>query len=316
MRKSYLRIICLGVAMPSLVLAQTVVSTPIVGFYKKTFPAGGSLQTVALLKAVSYQGSASSVSGAVLSVSSPGWASNQFAPANGLPAYYVEITSGSRAGYIYDILSNGSASVTVVDSDVANAGSSPSFLIRAHTKISDVYATATNLTDYNDQITVYNSDGTNTTLLRDSSTTTGWLDATTFVESDAVVYPSQGVVLSTGASGQLTVTGSVKTTPTVVPLYANQVNIVSLANPSDVTKDVQTINLGTNLIEFNDQVGTYSSDGSLGQTNTLLWAGGAEGFYDATTFSIASGVNITGTEPVIVTAGSNSIWTVTSPLQQ
>lgn len=294
---------------------QTV-STPIVGFYKKTFPAGGSLQTSALIKSASYQGTASAVSGVTLTVTGALWTSNQFAPVNGFPAYYVEITTGTLAGYSFDIISNSANSVTVDAQTLSSAGANPGFIVRAHRKISEVFNSATNLNDYQDQVTIYNSDGTNTTLLRDSSSSSGWIDATTFTESDPVLYPAQGFVLTTQASGQMTITGQVNPNSTVVPLFANQPNIVSLANPGGVTSDIQNINLGAQLSDFNDQVAIYSQDGSLDQSATLLWTGAAEGFYDATSFTPATGVTITGAEPVIVTPVASTVWNLASPLNQ
>jgi len=293
--------------------AQTV-STPIVGFYKKTFPAGGSLQTSALIKPASYQGTAAAVTGATLSSSAATWTANQFAPVNGFPAYYVEITTGSLAGYSFDITSNTGNTITVDVPSLSNAGSNPGFIVRAHRKISEVFSAATNMNDYQDQVTIYNSDGSTTTLLRDSSSGSGWIDATTFSESDPILYPAQGFVLTTQATGQITITGQVNPNPTVVPLFANQPNIVSISNPGGASKDIQNINLGANLSDFNDQVATYTQDGTLAQASTLLWAGVADGFFDATTFSPAVGVTITGAEPVIVTPVANTVWTLASPL--
>jgi hypothetical protein len=313
---SYLTIVSLTLLIGVGIGHAQTVSTPIVGFYKKTFPSGGSLQTSALVKASDFQGTASSVSGASLGTSTASWTVNQFAPSNGFPVYYVEITSGPLAGYTFDVLSNTANTVTLDVASLSGAGSNPTFLIRAHRKISEIFATATNLNDYQDQVTIYNSDGSTTTLLRDSGATTGWIDATTFDASDPILYPAQGFVLTTQASGQFTLTGQVNPNSTVVPLYANQPNIVSLSNPGDETKNIQSINLGTNLSDFNDQVAIYSQDGALSQSATLLWAGVSEGFYDATSFSAAVGVSITGTEPIIVTPVADTTWNLASPLNQ
>ena len=306
----------LGTLIATAALSHAVDSySEVVGYYKKSFPAGGSLQSVALLKPVSFQGSASSVSSSKLNCSSASWTDNQFSPANGLPAYYVEITSGTLEGYVFDILSNTRQEVTVASS-LAAAGSSPNFLIRAHTKLSEATKNTTNLTDYSDQATIYNSDGSLSNFLRDSSTGSGWLDATTFSEGDAVIYPNQGYILTTQSNGDMTVSGTLKSTKTAVPLYAGQVNIVTLANPSGVTKDIQGISLGTNMADFQDQVAKYSEDGNLSVATNLLWAGSAEGFYDATSFSRAEGVNIGGANPVIATVGTSTVWLVNPPMSQ
>jgi len=307
----------LGTLLATVALSHAVDSySDIVGYYKKTFPAGGSLQSVALLKPVTFQGAATSISSAVLTSTGANWTANAFAPVNGLPAYYVEITSGPREGYLYDIVSNTSSTVTVDDSSIASAGATPRFVIRAHTKLSDALRGATNLVDYADQVTVYNGDGSVVSFLRDSSTTTGWVDATSFSESDAVIYPSQGYVLTTSSAGDYTVSGTLKSTKTVVPLFAGQVNIVSLANPGGVSKSIQNINLGAGLVDYADQVATYLDDGSLGTSNALLYGGSADGFLDATSFSPVTGVNVNGAESVIVSVSSPTTWILAPPLSQ
>jgi len=292
------------------------VTSDIVGYYKQAFPAGGSLQTVGLLKASVFEGSATSITGSSLSVSSSSWVSNQFAPAAGLPTHYVEITSGSMAGYLFDIVSNTASSVTVNDPNVAGAGGTASFLIRPHTKLSEALKSTTNLVDYSDQVTVYHADGTNVSFLRDSSTTSGWLDAGSFSESDDIIYPSQGFVLSTSSSGEITQVGTVKNTPTVVPLYAGQVNIVSLSNPGGINKDIQSIGLGTNLADYADQVATYATDGTLGTTSALLYGGSTDGWLDAGSFTPATGVNVVGVNPIIVSVTSSTVWKLNSPISQ
>ena len=291
-------------------------TSDIVGYYKQSFPAGGSLQTVGILKAPSFVGVATSISGVVVNAASPGWTVNQFAPANGLPTHYVEITSGAMAGYLFDVISNTANSVTVNDASVATAGGTASFLIRGHTKLSEALKSATNLVDYADQVTVYHADGTNLSFLRDSSTTSGWLDAGSFSESDDVIYPSQGFVLTTSSAGEFTQVGTVKNTPTVVPLFAGQVNIVSLSNPGGLVKDIQLIGLGTNLVDYADQVATYSADGSLATTSALLYGGSTDGWLDAGSFAPANGVTVSGVEPVIVSVSSNTTWKVNPPLSQ
>lgn len=303
------------VAVSALSASAQTVSTPIVGFYKKSFPAGGSLQTVALLKPVSFQGSATGISSQVLSCSSASWASNVYSASNGLPNYYVEITSGPLSGYSFDVVSNTATTITV-DSPIVGAGSTPSFLIRQHTKLSDALATASGLQDYNDQVTVYNSDSTSTSFLRDSSVATGWVDAGTFSESDAVIYPGQGYVLTTGGSGVYTISGALKTTQTVIPLYPGAVNIVSLANPGGVSKDIQAIGLGAGLADYSDQLATYSSDGTLSTANALIYGGVSDGWLDAGSFAPATGVQVEGTSPIILTVTSPSTWIVNQPLNQ
>ena len=307
----------LGTLLATAALSHAVDSySDVVGYYKKAFPAGGSLQSVSLLKPVTFRGVSTGISSKVLNCASATWSAGAFAPVNGLPAFYVEITSGPLEGYLFDVVSNTGTSVTVGDASIANAGSSPSFLIRAHTKLSDALRNATNLNDYADQVTVYNADGSVVSFLRDSSTTTGWVDATSFSESDAVIYPCTGYVLTTSSPGDYTVTGTLKSTKTVVPLMAGLVNIVALANPGGASKNIQNINLGANLADYADQVATYVNDGTLGTSNALLYGGAADGFLDATSFSPVTGVNVGGNESVIVSVSSSTVWKLNAPLSQ
>ena len=297
----------------SLVLNAQTVSTPIVGFEKKTFPSGTTGHGVGFVKAATFQGTATSVTGDSLTVAGASFTSNQFAPVSGLPSYYIQITSGSQAGLVVDISGNSSTVLNVAAGDLANVSGAPSFVIRPHLKVSGLFEGNSDLVDYTDTVTIYNSDGTVSTLLRDSTSSTGWLDSTSFNASDSVIYPGQGFLLSTSGTGSFTSTGVVNPTQTIVPIYAGFVNLVSLSNPSN-GKDIQNINLGANLIDYTDTVGLFSSDGSLDQNTSLIWAGATDGFLDATSFTAASGVTAGGTSAIIVNASSDTTWVQSSPL--
>jgi hypothetical protein len=316
MKKTNLLAILALAATPAFLHAQTTSYSDVVGYYKKSFPTGGSLHSVALLKPVTFQGTATSISSAVLTCNGANWSANAFVPVNGLPTYYVEITSGPREGYLYDIVSNTANTVTVDDASLSDAGTTPTFIVRAHSKLSEVLGPSVALSDYQDQATIYNPDGSYSNFLRDSSIPTGWLDATLFSESDAVIYPNQGYILTTATAGDYTVTGTLKATKTAVPLFPNVPNIVSLANPGGVSRDIQAISLGANMLDFQDQVAKYNNDGSLTLNVNLLYSGSAEGFYDATTFSAATGVTVEGGESVIATVVSPTVWIVNPPLSQ
>jgi len=291
--------------------SQTV-STPVVGFYKKTYPAGGSLQTFGLQKAPVYSGSTSSFSAS--SVNLAGASLQTLGPSAGLPTHYLEVTSGSLRGYVADITGNTSTSVQIDGSLSSVLGTSINVVIRPHTKLSEILKTATSLGDYDGSVTIYNADGTQSIFLKDSSVTSGWLDATTFAESDAVIYPNCGFILNNSVAGEFVVSGQVRTSPVLVPLYANQVNIVSLSNPGGGSSNIQSIGLGTNLVDFADSVTTYVQDGSLLADKTLLWAGAADGFYDATSFTPAIGVNADALVPVIVSPTATTTWLAPAPL--
>jgi len=294
--------------------AQTTSYSDVVGYEKKAFVTGTTGHGVGLVQAAKFQGVASSVTSSSINVSGASLTAGAFAPASGLPSHYVQITSGAQTGLVVDIISNTSSAITVGAGDLASVTGTPNFVVRPHVKVSTLFSGNTDLGDYSDTVTIYNSDGTTTTLLRDSAQTTGWLDSTTFAASDAVIYPGQGFLLSTSSGGTFTVTGTVNPSSTIVPIFSGLVNLVSLSNPSN-GKDIQQINLGTNLSDYADTVGTFSADGQLQQNASLLWTA-AEGFLDATTFSPATGVTAGGTSAMIVNASSNTTWVQASPLNQ
>jgi len=166
--------------------------------------------------------------------------------------------------------------------------------------------------DYSDSITIYNDDGSSSTFLRDSSAGSGWLDSTSFAEANAVIYPGQAFLLSSGGSGSFTVTGQVNPSKTIVPVYAGSVNLVSLSNPSN-GRDVQNVNLGSNLVDYSDTVALFSSNGQFQVTQTLLCTV-SEGFLNASDFAPASGVVAGGTAALLVSVGANTTWVQSSPL--
>jgi len=292
--------------------AQTV-STPIVGFEKKAFPAGTTGHGVGFVQAAKYQGTASGVSANSLTVSGASFSVNQYAPSNGLPSHYIQITSGAQAGLVADIAGNTSTQLNVGAGDLAAVSGTPNFVIRPHLKVSTLFQGNTDLVDYTDTVTLYKADGSTVTLLRDSSSPTGWLDSFTFNTTDELVYPGQGFLLSTSGSGNFTSTGVVNPVQTLVPIYAGLVNLVSLSNPSN-GKNVQSIGLGANMVDFTDTVGLFSSDGALSQTGSLLWGGVSDGFLDAFSFNPVSAVVVGGTSAMLVNASSDTVWTQPSPL--
>lgn len=293
--------------------AQTTSYSDVVGYETKSFAAGTTGHGYGLVEAAKFQGIASVVTADGITVGTAAFTASVFAPEGGLPSHYVQITSGPNEGLVVDILGNTTTSISVGTGDLAGVTGTPTFVIRPHMKVSKLFQGNTSLSDYSDTVTLYNSDGTTTTLLRDSAQTTGWLDSGTFAASDAIIYPGQAFLLSTSGAGSFTNSGVVNPAKTVVPIFAGLVNLVSLSNPSN-GKDIQQVNLGSNLADYADTVGTFSTDGSLTQNNSLLWAGSTEGFLDSGTFGVATGVTAGGTSALLVNASSNTSWIQNSPL--
>jgi len=302
----------LGTLLATVALSHAVDSySDVVGYSKGSFSAGTTGQSVGFVKAAVFTGSASKLSNSSLSASGLTAANNSLAPVGGLPTHYVEITSGANEGLNADIISNTGTTV-VVDGDLSNVGATEQIVIRPHVKASNVFAGNTDLADFTDTLQVFNADGSSTSLLRDSSQPSGWVDISTFAQADVVIYPGQAFLLSTAGSGQYTFTGVVKSNATVVPLYAASLNYVSPGNPS-ANPDIQTSNLGANLGEYVDTVGTFSADGNFIQNRVVLWAGATDKFIDVDTFSTASGVNIPGGGAVLVSVAADTTWKVPAP---
>ena len=311
MKKTNLLAILTLAATPAFLHAQVTSYSDVVGYSTSTFPGGTSGHGVGFVKPATFTGSATKLSTSSISVSGLTAANNSLAPSGGLPTHYVEITSGANEGVSADILSNTGTTI-VLDADLTNIGSTESIVIRPHVKASDVFAGNTSLGDFSDTLLVYNSDGTTFSLLRDSSSPTGWIDPNTFSASDVVIYPGQGFLVNASSPGNFTFSGTVKRTATVVPLYASSVNLVSVANPSG-NPDIQTSGLGTNLSAYADTVGTFTSDGSFSQNATYLWAGSPDNFIDPNLFTSVSGVTLPGVQAILVGVSSDTIWKAPAP---
>ena len=302
----------IGTFLTTIALSHAVDSySDVVGYSKSSFPAGTSGHGVGFVKPAVFTGSATKLSNTSISATGLSVANNSLGPVGGLPTHYVEITSGTNEGLNADIVSNTGTTV-VVDADLSNVGSTENIVIRPHVKASDVFAGNTSLGDYSDTLLVYNSDGTTFSLLRDSSSSTGWIDPNTFSSADVVIYPGQGFLLNASSPGNFTFSGTVKSTATVVPLYASSVNLVSAGNPSG-NPDIQTSGLGANLSAYADTVGTFTTDGSFVQNATYLWAGAPDNFIDPNLFSTVSGVSLPGAQAILVGVSTDTTWKAPAP---
>ena len=300
----------LGTLIATAALSHAVDSySDVVGYNKLSFPTGNSAQAATFVKPSVFTGTATSKTLNSITVSSASFGS--LGPVGGLPTHYVKITSGSMNGYVLDILSNTSTSITI-DGDLSTAGSTPSFVIRPHVKASDLFRGNTDLSPGSDTMTIYNANGTSTVMLWvGSDSTTGWINPVTEAELDGIIYPGEGFILTTQKSGSFTFQGSVETLPTVTPLFPGVVNLVSLSSPNASTKDLQLINLGLNMAPGSDTVQFLSKTGSLSSAGVYLWAG-TDGFIDAVTESPAA-VNVDAAEVLNVTVVSPTTWQTPAP---
>ena len=309
MKKTNLIAILALAATPAFLHAAESFSD-VVGYNTLTFPAGNSAHTATFIKANVFSGVASSKTAYTLTVSSGSLGA--LGPSGGLPTHYVKITSGAMRGYVFDVVSNTSTSVTV-DGNLSSAEATPSFVIRPHVKASDLFAGNTSLSAGSDTLTLFNENGTSTVLLWvGSDSSTGWVDPVTEAVVDGIVYPGQGFVLTTIGGGSFKFQGTVETTPTVVPLYPGAVNLVSLGNPGASAKSLQNIGLGLNMAPGSDTVEFFAKDGSLASSGVYLWAGVADGFVDAVTEAPAA-ANVASSEVLNVTVVAPSTWKSEAP---
>ena len=309
MKKTNLFAVLALAATPAFLHAQTTSYSDVVGYNQLSFPAGNSAHTATFVKANVFQGAATSRTANSLTVSSATFGS--LAPAGGLPTHYVKITSGAMEGYVLDILSNTSTSVTV-DGNLSTAGSTPSFVIRPHVKASDLFVGNTSLSPGSDTLTLFNDNGTSTVLLwAGIDSPTGWIDPISEAIQDAVVYPGQGFLLTSQSSGSFTSTGTVETSPVVVPLYSGAVNLVTRANPSVDPKSLQSINLGQDMAVGTDTVEFLATNGSLASAGVYLWAG-TDGFIDALS-EMPTSVTVGSSQVLNVTVIQPTTWKVSPP---
>ena len=272
-------------------------STVPVGYQVQSFDAGNTIHTVTFVKPDLFQGLASSKTESSLVVSSATF--GDYGLVDGSPTHYVKILDGPLTGYVFDVISNTATSI-VVDGSLATAGTTPRFLVRQHIRLADVFATSTGLSDGSDTFTLFNSDGSSTVALRAAGDSpTGWLNVVTEAPMNPVIYPNQGFLLTTVNSGTFTVADTVESTPTVVPLYAGAVNLVSRSNPSSGNLSPIELGIGNNMSAGSDTVEWLSNTGSLASLDVGLYAG-SDGF-----------VNVVTEAETASTVGSNTVLNVT-----
>lgn len=263
--------------------AQTTATTDPVGFMTIATPTNNDTIIAApLTKPPVFQGAVSSRSNFVITVSpSPG-----FGDLTSLP-HYVQPVSGAQAGYIFDVATNDSNSITLVDNGVTPTGLDPSnsFKVVPYWTIGEIFPAA----DQNVSFTPSGATGPSrrTQVLLPNTTNTGinrsaavalffvtnaadpinpavsyWrstLTGTTNVNTTPIVPDSYFTVrnpTNAGTNLAVTIAGNVNTGAMAVQLdstagVAND-NYVSLGRPTDITlNDLGLIQSGAFLQSIN-----------------------------------------------------------------
>ena len=220
------------------------------------------------------------------------------------PVYYLEITEvGSDQGYVFDVISNTATTVTVaglLTSDFSLSGDE-TVAIRKHMTIGDVFQGAA-LQAYADSVQFYNEDGSTSQFFWDGLM---WTPDFAANHSDRPVYPGHGFMVTLAAPSNLTLTGTVKTTATKVPVYAGVINFIASLAPSDAI--IGELGFVSVLQAYADSVKMFSQDGML-STDGLYYSDGIKMTKD---FSSDNGSDeIKGDNSFLVTVSGNKYITL------
>jgi hypothetical protein len=296
---------------------QSVATTP-VGYNVVNLPVGSSMRVNTFVQPTAYQGTAASYTNAATSVitvsaSSAALTSGTYNQGSSSPIYYLEVLgSGSSQGLIADIISNTASTITV-NANLANFGVSgtTSFCIRPHTTLSSLFPVGSGLTANVDLVKIFASNNTSQTFEYTGSGD-GWLNTNTFGDGGGqIIYPGQGFIVTVQTGKTVTVMGTVKPGPTIVPLYAGAVNVVGTVNP--VVSGNQTLSTysfpscltaNVDLVKLFNDDGTLTSPGSYESNGTYM--------YSSSTFADSDTTVSNPTNAVIVTVQQSKYWTMPS----
>jgi len=196
-------------------------------------------------------------------------------------------------------LSNTSNKVTVYDlPSYLNNQTNITITIRPHFTLSDLSQISSGLTAYSDTLTYY---GPSNQVISYFYTSSGFLaDDYVTPMGHAIVYPGVGVILCPSYKASLTFVGQVKTTKTIVPVYAG-ITIIAPIDPMGNSK-IQTASL---LDPYSDSMSLVSIDGSLSLTS--FYSDGTnllnENFNPTTAPFIETG------NGAIINIASDKLWT-------
>jgi len=297
--------------------AATEATSQIVGYQKITLPFGGKNLAPTFVKPNVYEGSAT-ISGTTVTTSTGALSSLTLgptafaAPVLNYPRYYAEVTTSTSPfyGYNFDITAaNTGSSFTSANVPPALSGQTVNIAIRAHMTIGDL--DVPNISD-GDVVLIYDSNGGSNTYYKFES---GWVDGNgTPGFSHVPIYPGTGVVFtSSSQANTITLVGTVKSTPTVVPLYLSAyANLVGPINPKT----------NINYVDQNwaASVGdgaaftVFTADGSYIENSTYYSFEGK--IYDANG-NLTSSANVPGGEAVVVGALSgDGTWKIPATVTQ
>ena len=291
----------------STIAAQGAYTDP-VGFYDVAGKAGGNLVVPSLVEAAAFSGAITASTSTTMTVGAGAFTGGAFDAGVSFPTHYVEIASGPNTGVAVDITSNTDSVLTLSDDISAlSLVGTESIVVRPHVTLKGALSGGeASFAGFSDSATFYTSGGIVTYFW----TGTDW--STDFSTPDGnlrPVSPGTGFVLTLAADVTFSVTGEVKTTPTVVQLLGGVVNIVGPVNPlvgdSDPIKDLGF----ADLLAFTDSVTLYTP-GALTITGTYFALGDGN---VSTDFSTPSLDEFPFTKGGVVTASADDAITIPAP---
>lgn len=240
--------------------AETAYTTP-VGYYNYDAKLGDNYFVSGLVNTPAFGGLITGSTATTLTLAANALTASAYNAVSGTPTYYVEIVAaGANQGVVIDITSNTATSITLASdiSAMALAGTEQIF-IRKHVTVLSLFAgTESMLNAFSDSITFFNSDASTITYFYIGAG--AW--SSDFSNSDGnnrPIDPGTGFIFNTAGDVKLTISGEVKTSPTVVQITGNGVvNIVGPVNPL-VGSSKQIVQLGfANMAAFSDSITFYA----------------------------------------------------------
>jgi len=290
--------------------AQTTSYSSIVGYSKVNVAAGGGVVAPVFVKPAVFSGS-STISGQTFSGSfSSSLNPSTFTDRPNYPTHYIEIVSGVNEGLIFDVVSAGPSGISTAGIPSGLNGQTVSVVVRPHVTLGDIAKAATGLADYSDAITVYMENNIKTSYIY---TTTGVVGDDYSTPSDnVVIYPGYAVIFNTISSSTFTMTGEVKTTKTVVPLFAGETLIAPLDPQGG--KKVSQLNLAGALEGYTDAISLVSATGDLSLSS--FYSDGVADMLDENYTTVDSSTDkvVNVGNGFIVNAIADKTWVANSPV--
>jgi hypothetical protein len=293
--------------------AQSVATNP-VGYNVFNLPAGGSFRVNTFVQPTAYQSTMASYTNAtnsVVTISSSGSSltSGSFAETGAEPSYYLEVLSGSSTGLIVDVLANTTSTITVnANLSSFSVSGTSSFCVRPHTTLSSLFPATSGLAAYVDTVKLFFPDNSSQ-LFTFTGSGDGWI-GTGGDAGSQIIYPGQGFIVTVQSPKSVSVMGSVKPGPTIVPLYAGAINLVGTINPMlSGTQTLSTFGFPTLFSPYVDSAKLFYDDGSVQSPGTYLSNGSI--MIDGTGGN-ANSVSVNPSNAVIVTVQQNKYWVMPS----